>query len=49
MKLIAEGVVKPDKLIEKSGIGYNELTEILTGLELAGHIERGQDGAFSIV
>lgn len=49
IKLIAQGVAKPDKLIEKSGIGYNELTEILTNLELAGHIERGRDGAFSIV
>lgn len=49
MRLIAEGAAKPDKLIEKSGIGYNEITEILTNLELAGHIERGQDGTFSIV
>lgn len=49
MKLLAEGTAKPDELIEKSGLGYNELTEILTDLELAGHIERGRDGMFSIV
>ena len=49
MQLIAEGTVKPDKMIEKSGIDYNELTEILTELELAGHIERDRDGSFSIV
>ena len=49
MKLISKGSVKTDELIEKSGISYNRLTDILTDLELAGHIARGQDGAFSIV
>ena len=49
MKLLSEGAAKTDALIEKSGIGYDRLTEILTNLELAGHIERGRDGMFSIV
>lgn len=48
MKLLAENSAKIDELIEKSGIDYNELTEILTNLELSGHIERGQDGVFSV-
>lgn len=49
MKLLSDGSAKLDELIEKSGIGYNELTEILTELELSGHIERSRDGSFSII
>ena len=49
VKLISEGVNKPDKLIEKSGIGYNEITETLTNLELEGYITRARDGSFSVV
>ena len=49
VKLISEGINKPDKLIEKSGIGYNEITEALTNLELEGYITRSRDGSFSVV
>ena len=49
IKLLSKGSVKINELIEKSGIHYGKLTDILTDLELAGYIERGQDGSFSIV
>ena len=49
IKLLSKGSVKINELIEKSGINYGRLTDILTDLELAGYIERGQDGSFSIV
>ena len=49
MKLLSKDSAKIDGLIEKSGIGYDRLTDILTELELEGYIERGRDGSFSIV
>lgn len=49
MKLLAESSAKIDELIEKSGIGYNELTEALTNLEIAGYVERARDGSYSVV
>lgn len=48
LKLLAESSAKVDEIIEKSGLEYNELTEILTNLEIAGYAERGRDGTYSI-
>ncbi|MDE6727262.1 MAG: DNA-processing protein DprA [Oscillospiraceae bacterium] len=49
LKLLAESSAKVDEIIEKSGFEYNELTEILTNLEIAGYVERGRDGTYSIM
>lgn len=48
LKALADGAAKIDDLIEKSGGDYNELTETLTNLEIAGYVKRGQDGAYSL-
>lgn len=49
LKLLANSSVKIDDLIDKTGHDYNELSEILTDLEIAGAIVREQDGVYRIV
>lgn len=49
LKALAEGAGKIDDLIEKIGGDFNELSETLTDLEIAGYVKRGQDGVYSIV
>lgn len=49
LKLLADSSAKIDDLIDKTGDDYNELTEILTDLEIAGAVVREQDGVYRIV
>lgn len=49
LKLLAASSAKIDALIEKTEHNYNELSEILTDLEIAGAVVREQDGAYRIV
>ena len=49
LKLLEQSPAKIDELIEKSETDYNSLVEIFTNLEIAGYVERGQDGTYSIV
>lgn len=49
MKLLSEGAATANDLVEKSGIEYDVLADILIDLELAERISRGQDGKFSII
>lgn len=49
LRLVAEAPVKIDELIEKSGLEYDELSEILTGLEISGNISREPTGLYVIV
>lgn len=46
LKALAESPAKLDKLVERLGCGFEELTEALTNLEIAGYVSRGQDGEF---
>lgn len=48
VKLISEGVVSVNDLVESSGIEYSKLIELLTNLELEGYIRRDRDGSFSV-
>lgn len=47
LKLICASSAKPDVLIEKSGLEYDALSEILTNLEIMGHIKRAPGGEYS--
>ncbi|MCI5579195.1 MAG: DNA-processing protein DprA [Oscillospiraceae bacterium] len=49
LRLLEKSPAKIDELIEKSETDYNSLVEIFTNLEIAGYVERGQDGTYSIV
>lgn len=46
LKALAEGAAKIDDLIEKLGGSFDELTETLTNLEIAGFISRERDGTY---
>lgn len=46
LKALAEAPAKLDKLVERLGCSFEELTEALTNLEIAGYVSRGQDGEF---
>lgn len=46
LKALAESPAKLDKLVERLNCGFEELTEALTNLEIAGYVNRGQDGEF---
>lgn len=48
LKLLMKSPDKADALMEQSGLEYGELSETLTDLEIAGYIERGQDGVYSV-
>lgn len=49
LRLIAEAPAKIDELIEKSELEYDELSEILTSLEISGNISREPTGLYVIV
>lgn len=46
LKALSEAPAKLDKLVERLGCSFEELTEALTNLEIAGYVNRGQDGEF---
>lgn len=49
LKALAAGAAKPDELVETLGAGFGELAETLTNLEIAGYVERGQDGIYTLI
>lgn len=49
LRLIAEAPAKIDELIEKSELEYDELSEVLTSLEISGNISREPTGLYVIV
>lgn len=49
LKILAASSAKIDDLIDKTEHDYNELSEILTDLEIAGAVVREQDGVYRIV
>lgn len=48
LKLLAKSPARIDDLIEKMGADYNELSETLINLEIAGYAERSHDGVYSV-
>lgn len=49
LKALAEGAAKIDELVEKLGGSFDELTETLTNLEIAGFISRERDGGYALL
>lgn len=49
LKLLMESSAKIDDLIETTGNDYNNLSEILTDLEIAGVVARDRNGVYRIV
>ena len=49
LKLLAKSPARIDDLIESIGAEYNELSETLINLEIAGYAERSKDGVYSVI
>ena len=48
LRLISEGALSLDELIESSGMSHIDIAQSLTELELMGHITRTMDGKYSL-
>lgn len=48
MKLVSEQPADIDSLVERSGMDYPEISEIITNLELFGYISREMDGSYAV-
>lgn len=48
MKLVSEQPSDIDSLVEKSGMDYPKISEIITNLELFGYISREIDGSYAV-
>lgn len=48
LKAVSEQPAGADELVERCGIDYSELSEMMTELELAGYVTRGMDGRYSV-